>query len=166
MTAATRADLQLALLAYAVSSLALHFTIKFANFYALPAERPTEDEPIKDMLPIPKLMVYPVEETKRRLRIHANTVENCYFDFANFWAALFVAVFEALGGGGHEELMALTVLVIMYAVSRAAFFYAYATACQPWRTIFFTVGTASSLTASLTMIVSAARSDFSKLLPA
>lgn len=50
--------------------------VKAPNFYALPSERPTEDEPIKEFLPIPKLMKYPASETKRRQRIHANTVEN------------------------------------------------------------------------------------------
>ena len=96
-TAATKNDWATISTTFAVCSLLLHLIVKAPNFYALPSERPTEDEPIKEFLPIPKLMKYPASETKRRQRIHANTVENCYFDFATFWAAFLGAFIQSIG---------------------------------------------------------------------
>lgn len=165
-TPAMRSDWVALTTTYAVCSLLLHVIFKTANFYALPAERPVEDEPIKAYLPIPKLMAYPVSETKRQ-RIHANTVENCYLSC--FWAAFVMTFIQSISGKGHEEARALTILIAMYTTGRAGFFLgAYANAWQPWRTLFFSLGQVSSLALAATAIIvmSAARTDFSRVFPA
>lgn len=165
-TPALRSDWAALSTTYAVCSVLLHFIIKAPNFYALPAERPVEDEPIKNLLPIPKLMAYPVSETKRRRRIHANTVENCYLDFSFFWAALVMTFVQSISGRGQEEAQALNVLFILYTAGRAGWFFAYANAWQPWRTLFFALGQVSSLAATSVIVLSATRTDFTKFFPA
>ena len=171
--AASADDMKALFLSASVSTLVHFFVGKAPNFYGLPAERPTEDAPLKQLLPIPLYMApwdRSDEETARRNRIHRNFTENMSVDLTALWAAFVLVTLQALGNSrvaapssGQAEARALTVLFGTYVAGRLLWFVTAARGLQPWRTITFTVAMSSALGAACLGVAAAARTDFKAL---
>lgn len=143
------------LVTYAVCTVVLHGTQKFANFYSANFDdHPPEDVVLGKQPPVP-------DDIKRRNRIMMNSLENVPVDLALFWAAFVSVLAQSIAGGGKdvgkEEALALNVLLPVYAAARVGFVVCYARGIQPARSIAFVLATASALAAAGVLLSSASK---------
>jgi uncharacterized MAPEG superfamily protein len=106
------------------------------------------------------LLSPPPSDLLRRERQFLNDMENIPIHMAIFWAAFIVQNFHnASGNGGRSGTLALSALIIIYVTSRLFFTICYIRAIQPFRTIFYMMGTLSVVIACGFLIYSSTQLD-------
>lgn len=142
---------------YAVSTAVLFLKYTVSLFYAANSgNHPSEDKIF--------LLPPPPEDIRRRERQFLNDMENIPVHLAVFWAAFVLQTMQnATGNGGRTGTLALSALMIIYVVSRCLFTVCYIRAIQPFRTVFYILGTASVFVACGFLLNSAMQIDVSTL---
>lgn len=138
---------------YAVASVVLFLKYTISLFYAANSDNhPSEDKMF--------LLPPPPSDLLRRERQFVNDMENIPIHMAIFWAAFIVQNFQnASGNGGRIGTLGLSALIIIYVLSRVFFTICYVRAIQPFRTLFYIMGTLSVLIACGFLIYSSIQLD-------
>lgn len=131
---------------YAVSTVAIFTKYTLSLFYAANSgNHPTED----------KMFLLPPQpdDIRRRERQFLNDMENIPVHLAIFWAAFIIQNLQNAGGsGGRNGTLALSILFLIYTISRALFTACYIHGIQPFRTIFYILGTSCVIAACICLI--------------
>ena len=145
---------------YAISTVWLYFKYFLSAVYAVnTGNHPAEDMPLLNLPPVPSNIL-------RRERQFANDLENIPFHMAIFWAAFIVQNFaNATGNGGRDGTLALSCLIVIYTVVRTFYTIFYCYAIQPFRTLFYVLGTWCIIATMAILIYSAVTLDMTKVFP-
>eukprot|EP01040_Poterioochromonas_malhamensis_P001773 gene1773-1891_t len=121
------------------------------------------NHPKEDGEHLPKLIEG--EHGLRLKRLLANDVENLPMQSTIFWGALLIQIWANASGNGKHETSALTVLVIVYTISRVAYSIFYYFALQPFRSIVFMTALFATLATAVLTIINASQIDFGQIFP-
>ena len=144
---------------YAVSSVVIFVKYTISLFYAANSgNHPSED----------KIFLLPPQpdDIARRERQFLNDMENIPIHLAVFYAAFIMQTFQnASGSGGRIGTIALSALFLMYTMCRILFTVCYIQSIQPFRTIFYILGTTTVCAACVNLIHSSFNIDMSEVFP-
>lgn len=138
---------------YAVCTSIIFVKYTLSLFYAANStNHPTEDKMF--------LLSPPPEDIRRMERQFLNDMENIPVHLAVFWAAFILQNMQNSGGiGGRTGTLTLSAIFILYTVCRVLFTVCYIMAIQPFRTVFYMLGTFSAVTAAGCMLFASFQVD-------
>lgn len=97
----------------------------------------------------------------RKERQFMNDSETIPISLAIFFFAFLLQCFENAGGiSGSDGTITLTVMIILYTISRYGFTFCYIFRLSPWRSIFWTFSIISTVIASIMSCISAFNIDY------
>ena len=139
--------------AYAACTLCLAVKYQWSQMMGFDlANHPKEDERMNaGRRPVDE------ETQKRRNRQAANDVDNIPFNMVIFWAAFVVQMQVNFSSDldGQPGTRALTAVIIAYTASRFLYTVCYFTGVQPFRSIFYMMGSLCPLVAAAILVYSA-----------
>lgn len=144
---------------YAVLTVVIFVKYTISLFYAANSgNHPSED----------KIFLLPPQpgDVARRERQFLNDMENIPVHLAVFYAAFIMQTLQnASGRGGKIGTVALTALFLMYTMCRMLFTICYIHSIQPFRTIFYILGTFTVCATCINLIHSSYNIDMSAVFP-
>lgn len=144
---------------YAVSTVVIFTKYTLSLFYAANSgNHPAED----------KIFLLPIqpEDIRRRERQFLNDMENIPVHLAIFWAAFIIQNLQNAGGsGGRNGTLALSISFLIYTISRALYTLCYIHGIQPFRTIFYILGTSCVIAACICLIYASTQIEMDDFYP-